>query len=332
MLRVSVIIPIYRVEAFIERCVRSLFEQTLKKDVEFIFVDDASPDKSVTIVRQCLEGYPNRKEQTLILVHPENRGLPAARNTGLRAARGKYIFHCDSDDYLDSYALEEMVEAAEKNLADMVWCDWYLTLARNERYMKQPDYSKPLEVLKGMLSGSMKYNVWNKLVRRTLYIEHGIVFPIGYGMGEDMTMIRLAACAVRVCYLPKAFYHYVRQNEQGFTQVQQQAGVNKRYLEDLKWNVEQTTRFVAQKWGDKLEKELAFFKLEAKFPFLISEDPERYALWQAWFSEANRYILQNHYISFRSRMLQYMASKRQFWYVRLYNKIVMEFVYGILYK
>lgn len=332
MKKVSVIIPIYKVENFIERCVRSLFEQTLKDEVEFIFVDDASPDHSVSIIHQCLDDYPERKNQTQILVHSQNQGLPSARNTGLQAAGGKYIFHCDSDDYLDSGALEQMYEAAEQNQADMVWCDWYLSFAHSERYMKQPKYDSPVEALKGMLGGAMKYNVWNKLVIRRLYTDNLIMFPDGHGMGEDMTMIRLAACAKRVCYLPQAFYHYVRQNEHGFTQVRQQAGINYRHLEDLKWNVERTANFVARKWGSQVEKELAFFKLEAKFPFLISGDSQRYALWQSWFPEANPYILQNHYISFRSRMLQYWASKKQFWMVRLYYHILMKLVYGVLYK
>ena len=332
MHKVSVIIPVYKVESFMERCARSLFEQTLTEDVEFIFVDDASPDHSVLVINQCLDDYPKRKNQTKILVHSKNQGLPTARNTGLQAASGKYIFHCDSDDYLDPCALELMYETAEQNQADMVWCDWYLSFAHNERYMKQPKYDSSIEILKGMLGGSMKYNVWNKLVSRRLYIDNEITFPNGHGMGEDMTMIRLTACARRIYYLPQAFYHYVRQNEHGFTQVRQQASINHQYLEDLKWNVELTTNFVSQKWGNKLEKELAFFKLEAKFPFLISEDTERYASWKAWSPEANPYILQNHYISFRSRMLQYLASKNQFWMVRLYYHILMKLVYGVLYK
>ena len=91
MLKVSVIIPIYKVENFMERCARSLFEQTLTEEVEFIFVDDASLDCSVSIIHQCLNDYPERKNQTKILVHSQNKGLPSARNTGLQAATGKYV-------------------------------------------------------------------------------------------------------------------------------------------------------------------------------------------------------------------------------------------------
>ena len=84
MLKVSVIIPIYKVENFMERCARSLFEQTLTEEVEFIFVDDASLDCSVSIIHQCLNDYPERKNQTKILVHSQNKGLPSARNTAYK--------------------------------------------------------------------------------------------------------------------------------------------------------------------------------------------------------------------------------------------------------
>lgn len=76
MHKVSVIIPVYKVESFMERCARSLFEQTLTEDVEFIFVDDASPDHSVLVINQCLDDYPKRKNQTKILVHSKIRAYP----------------------------------------------------------------------------------------------------------------------------------------------------------------------------------------------------------------------------------------------------------------
>ena len=80
--KVSVIIPVYKVGKFIERCARSLMEQTLT-DVEYIFVDDASPDDSINVLHQVLANYPDRCDYVKILTHTENKGLPAARNTGL---------------------------------------------------------------------------------------------------------------------------------------------------------------------------------------------------------------------------------------------------------
>ena len=89
MNKVSIITPIFKVRNFIERCVCSLFEQTLE-DVEYIFVDDASPDDSVDVLRSCIERYPSRKDQVTILTHGQNKGLPAARNPGLALTS---IFH-----------------------------------------------------------------------------------------------------------------------------------------------------------------------------------------------------------------------------------------------
>lgn len=329
-MKVSVIIPIYNVAAYIARCVRSLLGQTLD-DVEFIFVDDCSSDDSIFILEAVIKEFPKRAETIKLIRHSQNMGLPAARNSGLEMAEGEYIFHCDSDDYLEPDALESMYREAKAQDADIVWTDWYLSFQKNERYMKQPDYPSPLEALKGMLSGSMKYNVWNKLVRRSIYTENGIRFPEGHNMGEDMTMMQLFACARTVCYLPKAYYHYVRLNAHSFTQTSD-SKAQEQHLEDLRYNVQLTISFIEKRYGQKLEREIAFFKLESKFPFLITTDRASFCRWTEWFPEANAYILQNKNVSFRSRLLQFMAAKGQFWYVRLYYMLLIRLVYGVIYK
>ncbi len=185
-MKVSVVVPIYKVEAFIAKCAESLLSQTLD-DVEFIFVDDATPDRSMELLQQCIERHPHRKGQVKVLHHERNRGLPAARNTGLAAAEGEYVFHCDSDDFVEPDMLEVLYGVAQERNADIVWCDWYLSFEHSERYMKQPDYATPLDALKAMLAGQMKFNVWNKLVRRNLYADHRIFFPrrICHGRGHD---------------------------------------------------------------------------------------------------------------------------------------------------
>lgn len=194
--KVSVIIPVYKVEKFVERCVRSLMEQTMD-GIEYIFVDDASPDDSILILHKVLVDYPERSERVKILVHSENKGLPAARNTGLAVAKGEYVFHCDSDDFVEKDLLSTLYEVACCEKADIVWSDYYVSYPNNERYMRQPSYDTPEAALKGMLHGRMKYNVWNKLVKRSLYIEHDITFPAGYAMGEDMTMMFLFHTHIR---------------------------------------------------------------------------------------------------------------------------------------
>lgn len=324
--KVSVIIPIYKVEKFIERCTRTLMEQTLR-EVEYIFVDDASPDQSVAILQRTLADYPERAHQVRILTHGQNKGLPAARNTGLKVAQGEYIFHCDSDDYVEREMLAEMYEAAKQQDADFLWCDWWLSFAVQERYMSQPMLKSSIEVVKAMLGGSMKFNVWNKLVKHRLYQENGIDFPSGYGMGEDMTMIKLCACAKKVTCLPKAYYHYVKLNSEAYSQTYSSI-----HLKELQFNVANVESFVCEKFGNSLDNELAFFKLSVKHPFLISDDRNKHTLWCSWYEEANKYIWRNPYVSIHSKLLQWAASKKMFWFVRIYYKTVYKFVYGVIYK
>lgn len=324
---VTVIVPIYKVEKYIARCAESLMRQTLK-EVEYIFVDDATPDNSIKILESVIEKYPHRKSQIQIVRHERNKGLPAARNTGLSRAKGEYIFHCDSDDFVEVDMLEALYRAAEEQKADIVWCDWYLSFEKNERYMKQPEYSSSDEALRSMLSGGMKYNVWNKLIKRSLYVDNQITFPNDHGMGEDMTIMMLFACASRVCYVNKAFYHYVKLNTHAFTQVH-----SEQHFADLQFNLQRCVSFIQQKYGRGLDKELSFLKLETKFPFLImAADSTLYTMWSSWFPEANAYIWENDKLSFRSKFLQWMASMNQFWFVRLYYFVVIRMIYGVIYR
>ena len=325
-MKVSVIIPVYRVEKFIEKCAASLFSQTLD-DVEFIFVDDASPDNSMAVLEKCIQQYPQRKAQIRMLTHKENKGLPAARNTGLAVASGEYVFHCDSDDFVEPDMLETLYDEAKKKDADIVWCDWYLSFEHNERYMKQPDYATPMEALKAMLAGLMKFNVWNKLVRRRLYADNQISFPAGYAMGEDMTMVLLFAVAGRVSYVPQAFYHYVKLNTEAYSQ-----NFSLNHLESVKHNIRTVELFLHSRLGNALDLEIACMKLEAKFPFLMSDRKEMYRLWERTYPEANAYILRNHYISRRRRWVQWCAAKRLWFLVRLHGWIVGKLIYGIIYR
>ena len=323
---VSIIVPVYRVEKYIERCVRSLFEQTLE-NVEYIFVDDSSPDQSMAILHQLIKEYEQKDLLVKIVSHEHNKGLPSARNTGLAQATGEYIFHCDSDDWVEKDAMEKMFLAAQSNQADIVWSDWFLSFQKNERYMQQKGTETPVDCIKAMLSGRMKYNVWNKLVKRSLYIDHQIRFPDGFGMGEDMTMIRLFSFAEKVSYLPVACYHYVQLNTGSFTKATSDS-----HLSQVLHNADCTIEFIRNRYGAQLETELQFFKLNIKLPFLITNDKNSYLRWLEWYPEANNYINRNKMFSQRVRFIQWAATKRQFWIIRLYYYVIVKVVYGIIYK
>ena len=323
---VSIIVPIYNVEKYIERCVRSLFEQTLD-NIEYIFVDDGSPDQSMVIVRQLIKEYKDKDLTIKIVTHKQNKGLPSARNSGLAYATGDYIFHCDSDDWMEKDAMEKMFQAAQNAKADIVWCDWFLSFRNNERTMRQKGNETPIDCIKAMLAGGMKYNVWNKLVKRSIYLNNKITFPDGFGMGEDMTMIQVFAYAKKVCYVPEALYHYIQLNTAAFTKTASEV-----HLSQVIHNANRTIEFIQNRYGEALEEELQFFKLNIKLPFLITNDKNSYLRWLEWYPEANSYIDRNTMFSSRIRLVQKAALKRQFWLVWLYYYLVVKVVYGIIFK
>ena len=320
---VSVIIPFFKVAPYIERCATALMEQTLQ-DVEFLFVDDASPDESRQILEGVLAKYPHRNAR--IITHPVNKGLPAARNTGLAEAKGKYIYHCDSDDWPEVTMLEKMVAAAEGNDADIVYCDFFLSFETGERYMKNPVFSTADDLLrKGFLAGSTKYNVWNKLIRKDLYDRTEYRFPSGHGMGEDMTVIMLTTEAGMVAYVPEALYHYVKLNMNAFSNT-----FSQRHLDDIQFNASRTLACLQGKGIP--EQDIALFKLNIKLPFLLSGDKGQYKLWKEWYPEADRYAMDNPNLPFRTRLVQWLAAKHQFWVVSLYGWLVNKVYYGIRYR
>lgn len=324
-MKISVIIPFYNVSPFIERCARTLLEQTLE-DVEFIFVDDASPDDSRSILGGVIAKHPDRNVR--IVTHEVNKGLPAARNTGLAYATGEYVYHCDSDDWLEKDMLEKMYRAAREKDADMVYCDYYLSFAESERLMVNPSFTSADDLLrKGFLSGSTKYNVWNKITRRSLFTDNGILFPSGHSMGEDMTMIMLASHAKSVAHVAKGLYHYVKVNQGAMTQT-----LSQRQLDDTRFNADRALKYIKGRLGGEEEKYVAFLKLNVKLPFLMSGDKSQYALWRKWFPEADSYAMENKVLPFRVRMIQWLAAKEQFWLVTLYSWVIAKLYYGLKYK
>lgn len=324
MPQVSVIIPVYGVEAFIVRCAESLMRQTLA-DVEFIFVDDCSPDRSVELLREVLAKHPARNAR--VLRHEANRGLPAARNTGLDAATGDYVFHCDSDDYLEPDALETLWREARAEEADIVWCDYVIDYPEGQRLLRQPSFATAAEALAAMLRGTMKYNVWNKLARRSLYTDNHIRFPAGRAMGEDLTMARLFAFAHKVAYVGRGLYHYEQGNLSALTK-----NWNQNQLDSLRHNCDDLIAFMRQRYGAACEPSLHSFMLLMKWPFLCTARRELWREWERWYPEANAHIWADKAVAKRIRVVEWCAARGWFAVVWLHHWVVLRFLYSIIYK
>ncbi len=206
-MKISVLIPVYGVEKYIERCARSVLSQGYD-DVEYIFVDDASPDLSIEILHGVLKEYPRRDVR--ILTHPENRGLAATRNTAVDAATGDYILHVDSDDHLASpHALEHLAACAVAADADIVIFD-----AVGSR--TECAYASPRDYVRDLLWRRARPTLWNKLLRRTLYDDVRAVPGLDYG--EDFYVMPQLACrARRITKTDERLYHYNNDNTASFS-------------------------------------------------------------------------------------------------------------------
>lgn len=323
---VSIIVPVYNVENFIERCARSLFEQSMT-DIEYIFVNDCTPDRSMEVLYQVIDEYKFKGLNIKTISHDRNKGPGSARNTGLRVATGEYIYYCDSDDWIEPYTMAKLYEAVQKTQADLVWFDWYLSFNKKERWMKEREEEEPLKCLKAILSGKLKFNLWNKIVKRILYIEHEVYFPEGFCMAEDMIMIKMYAYVDKVCYVPLPLYHYIQNNYSSLTQSR-----SDNYFFQIRHCADDTIDFLQATYGKELAVELQLFKLNVKLPFLITNNKTAYRHWLDWYPEANPYINRNAIISFKVRLLQQMALHHQYWFVRVYNFLVYKVVASLIYR
>lgn len=214
--KISVLIPVYNVEKYVGRCLRSLFANTIIADCEVIIVDDCSPDSSMKVVGEVLDEFPVFAKNVVLLFHDCNRGSAVARNTALLQVHGKYIICVDSDDWVELDYLEKLYAAAEKDNADVAMCDLYKETKKCsqlfEEIPKSQDYV--MELLVGKLRGWLPV----KLIRYSLLREHDIGLVEGINMCEDLLiMTKVFFYAKKVVRVPEPLYHYDCLNENSLT-------------------------------------------------------------------------------------------------------------------
>lgn len=207
MPKVSVIIPVYGVEKYIERCAISLFEQTLD-DIEFIFVDDCTPDRSIDILKSIIDKYPSRKSQIRIFKMLSNSGQAAVRQQGMKLATGDYIIHCDSDDWVAQDMFQKMYEYALFGDYDMVWCDYYRTDGMNHRVVRQSCNINKDGVIRSFLSSKLIASLCNRLYKRRLQNDTEFIYPVA-NMNEDFVLsLQIVLKSTRIGYLSEPLYYY----------------------------------------------------------------------------------------------------------------------------
>ena len=225
--KVSIIIPVYKAEKFIERCARSLLNQDFDS-IEYIFINDATPDNSFIILKNIVEKS-NRKEDIKLLENKHNLGVAKTRKKGMLEASGEYVIQIDADDWIEPNMINTLYNKVKQDNADIAVCDYYISFITGKETYRKEEYKHNIDFnIKNIMLGKIHPAFWNTLIKRNLYIEKNI-FPEGkINMGEDYEMmLKLFLSTEKVTYISKALLHYTQYNENSITKT-----MNREYIND----------------------------------------------------------------------------------------------------
>jgi glycosyltransferase involved in cell wall biosynthesis len=254
---VSIIVPIYKVEKYMERCVESIITQTYK-NIEIILIDDGSPDKCPQICDHYME-----KDKRIKVIHQQNKGLSGARNSGLRIMTGQYVMFVDSDDVIHHYMVEHLVGVIKKYNADMVICNFEEFNNINKIVMNIEEDNSVIksktEIYKELFSLKNKIQTaWGKLYRSEMFKEFS--YPEDKKFAEDMFVIhKLIDKAEKIVWDNRVYYYYF---QGGVSLVRSEFSINKLLMVDA-----------AKEWNDFINNKYSYleeFSLACYFAILSS--------------------------------------------------------------
>lgn len=299
--KVSVIIPIYNVEKYIEQCAKSIFEQTYS-NLEIIFVNDCSPDNSVSILMRTLANYPSRTAQTVIINHEANKGSATARDTGIRHCTGRYVTCIDSDDYIDTDMVANMVQSAIADNYDIVATSFYLNTFGRQKIVPITDCDNFFN-LNRIPIDTLHFSLCNKIIKRSLINQIPDIPNIN--CWDDLAKTSIAfALAGKTKAINAPMYHYrVGENSNSLT-----AQSHKRRLQDqIEVAKFVDNWFVANKLDAKYAQFLKKLKFSAKIKFLRGNERD-FAAWKRTFPETNHGILCYSHIPLPYRIMFFIAN------------------------
>lgn len=213
--KVSILVPVYGVEKYIERCAHSLFLQSFK-DIEFIFVDDCTMDESIVRLKEVISEYPACIDKVQIIKHKKNKGVGAARKTAINAATGIYILYVDSDDYIEPNMVELLYNKAIEVDADMVFCSFLNEYSdkKSIEFRIRPTNNK-VKLIQNTFSNP---SFWNKMFKRDLILKNHLEIHEGINYGEDLVVIpQLIYYSNTFAFVEKPLYHYIHYNVNSYT-------------------------------------------------------------------------------------------------------------------
>lgn len=232
-IKVSIAVPIYGVEEYIEKCTLSLMQQTYP-NIEYIFVNDASKDNSIKILLSIIQKYPSRWSSIKLINHKNNCGLGITRNDAISHCTGDFILNVDSDDWLELDAVEKLVERQQSSSADIVWGATVLNEDTTDERFSPPIEKEKKEILVDILSQQWRHEIWGKLIRRSLYFQNRIKVEYGCNYCEDWQVLpRLLYYANKIEFVEDPVSHYRVNNGSMTRSVVSMEQENMRKFEEL---------------------------------------------------------------------------------------------------
>lgn len=299
-LRISVIIVFHNAARYIGKCAGSLMGQTMKDEIEFIFIDDGSTDNSTDILQDLFAAYPERKHQVRILHNSTNKGTAYSREKGISEAGGEFITFCDVDDWVEPQMYSGMLAAATG--ADIVCCGYVLEKPKKPTAvmfssLKFPELDNtPLDTL--------HFALWNKIIRRGVVTENDLHFFPGIDRWEDLGMLaRIFACTRKIKILDKTYYHYRRVAGKSITTSKME-----RVLDDHLKMAAALSEWFSGKFGNRYSLFVNFVKFSAKIKLMrgVTCDAVR---WKRTFPESDCHITEYKNIPTIYRLAFLLASR-----------------------
>lgn len=205
---VSVIVPVYKVEPYIQECVRSIVAQSYA-NIEIILIDDAGSDRSIELAKAVLQ---KSNRNWIVVTHEQNQGVSVARNSGISIARGEYLYFLDSDDYLAPFCIEKFIEIAGCYAADMVFANhWDIVdgvIVPSTRIASEDTYSN--NPVMSHVHGKTTSMAGNRFIRREFYLRSNIAFKKGLRYEDEMWSFSLILRAKKIAFLSDHTYYYRR--------------------------------------------------------------------------------------------------------------------------
>lgn len=302
-IKVSILVPFYNVEKYVGRCVESLFTQTYK-NIEYVFVNDCTPDKSMDVINEYISKYDVSKK-CKIIVHDENKGISVSRNDCLDNMTGDYFLFIDSDDYIDKEMVELLVEAAMKENADISGCGYIEEYSDHSVEFPQKYTNDHDEMMRAITLLTIKGVMWKLLVRSSIVTEH--ISEVRFIPNRNMVDDYLFCCqlfyyAQRFAGVDRCMYHWIQYNPNNYTHTTIFA------VESQAAAIRMVEEFYRGKGVlDVVENELNQRKFISKLPLLLDRNCLDVKKWRNLFSESNVVVSQL-YFSVGNKILFWIAS------------------------